>query len=257
MAVDLGDDDVRVAVVVAATLAVALPLALYQWLGAGAVLAYSAVATGLLAVAVVALSLQRAERVDGHASPADRPPRSALSKLGTAVAEGDEVRVRLRNAGAGTVRRLYLVSEVTAPASIELAPGRVTMVDVEGGGVDLPPGSGYRTFAGEVRIRVPDREPEARPFREVARLLSAEGVETVRLELAVEVVDAGDAVGYVVEIADQELALAPPAVDGEGRTAPRPTTVEEAIEYPFSTAQDVNQEPWEWAARGQSTPGGE
>lgn len=265
---DLTTDGLHPALLAIVGLVIAFPMVLFLVIGAAGVQVFSVIVTSLLTLALVVLYFQQYSILDRQTALMSRDYQSVLTKYGTAIADGDEVRVRLKNSGRGKVRRLFLKSEIVSPTgNLQLGYGRVTMKGVDDGSIEIPPESDIQDYVGQVRFRVlnhaeydPDRWFQ---FSNISRMLSGCGIDTVRLKLSLEVIDEGivdDEFSQTIEIVDQELSLQPPTTrvtNGEETTVPRSTSVEDGIESRYSSTQDLNRRRWDESAHRRTESGRE
>lgn len=254
------------ALLLAVGLVIAFPIVLFGAIGSAGVQVFSVIVTSLLTLALVVLYFQQYSILDRQTALMSRDYQSVLTKYGTAVADDDEVRVRLKNSGRGKVRRLFLKSEIASETgTLELGYGRVTMKNADDGSIEIPPESDVHDYVGQVRFRVlnhPEYDPDRWfQFSHISRMLSGRGVESVRLKLSLEVIDEGivdDEFSQTIDIVDQVLSLDPPksrVIDGEETTVARSTSVEDAIGSRYSSTQDLNRRRWDESAHSRSDNG--
>lgn len=251
--IDLADEDVRQVLVAVIGFIIAFPILLFQLAGPAAVQVFSVITSSILTLGLVLLYFQQYSILDKQTTLMHRDYQSAIAQRQSVVADGDNIRVKLKNSGRGKVRRLFLKSEITSETGdLELDYGRVRMRSTRDGSFEIPAKSEFQDYEGKVNFRwlnADNTDPD-RPFSFslISQRLAAQGIETVRLKLTIEVIDEGvieDEFSYTINIVDQELKLnTPEVVEGE-RQRPSATSVEDGIDPEFSSSQELNRYRWD------------
>lgn len=237
-------------IIVIALLIISLPVILFLIVGSIGIEIFAVITTSLLTLALVVLYFQQFEILDKQTELMHRDYQSALVKRGKVVADEDDVRIKLKNAGRGKVRNLFLKCEVTSDTgNVEVNHGRIPMKSVRDGIREVPPESDWEHYKAEVRFRIPsiDTTDDERgfPFKMLAKQLSHEGIDTVELKLTIEVIDEGimdDAFSYSKVIAEQVIDIPGPVtqeIGGDEVTRHVSTSLEDTLGSKYSSKQDI------------------
>jgi len=252
----LEDEEFQDWVLRVAGLLIVLPVLLFLTVGQTGIEVFSAIATSLLSLALVVLYFQQSSLLEKQTELLHRDYQSTLGIHGQSVADEDEITVKLKNAGRGKIRRIYLKSEIVSDTGdLDVVFGRVPMKNIENGSLELAPDSDYEKFSGKTTFRILSLEnfENDRPFsfKMVSRLLSQRGISSCTLKLTLQVVDEGvidDQFSYEVDLAEQELYFDGAQTverDGEEKERHQATSVEDGIESDYSSTQDINRMSWE------------
>lgn len=259
----LEDEDFQETIILIAGAIVLLPIILYFFFGGVGVEIFSIIATSLLTLALVVLYFQQSTILDKQTELLHRDYQSALVKRGTTVADDDTIRFKMRNAGRGKVRNMFLKCELTSDTgAVDVDYGRVRVQSVEDSSNEIQPDSEWKDYEAEVRFRIPSIETtddeRGFPFKMLIKQLSHEGINSMTLKLSIEVIDEGIVEGdfsYTNTIAEQEIEVPEPVtkeIDGEERTRHVSMSLEEVLGSNYSSSRDINPVSQEEMAEGST-----
>lgn len=245
------DENLQNIIIVVAGAIIILPIVLYFCFGGLGVEIFSIIVTSLLTLSLVVLYFQQSRILDKQTELMHRDYQSALVKRGDVIADDDTVRFKMRNAGRGKVRKMFLKCEVVSDTgNVDVEYGRVPIQSVEDGSHEIAPESEWKDYEAEVRFRIPSiqttEDERAFPFKMLTKQLSHEGIDSLTLKLTIEVIDEGIVEGnfsYINSIAEQEIEVSGPVteeIDGEERTRHLSTSLEESLGSNYSSSRDIN-----------------
>lgn len=247
----LEDEEFQETIIAIAGVIFILPIILYFFYGRIGIEIFSIIVTSLLTLALVVLYFQQFAILDKQTELMHRDYQSALVKRGSVIADDDTARFKIRNAGRGKVRNMFLKSEITSDTGdVDVVHGRVPIQSVEGGSREIEPESEWENYEAEVRFRIPSIETtdddRGFPFKMLTKQLSHEGIDTITLKLTIEVIDEGiieSDFSYTNTIAEQTIEVPGPVteeIDGEERIRHVSTSLEESIGSKYSSSRDIN-----------------
>lgn len=201
-------------IAVAALAVIAAPVILFTLYGNEGLQAASIITSGLLSLTLIVLYFQQYNLLDRQTELMKQEFETSLAIRGLVYADEDEIYVDLRNVGRGTIRYVYLRSElISDTGSLTVKPARYQLSAVEDDTRSLPGFCEAREFKGEVKMTVEDPENDREnryPFRFVSGKLVDEGIVEGTIRLTLETVDetqqSDEDYGEFV-IAEQEIDL--------------------------------------------------
>lgn len=233
MRLQLEDDQVKQAIILAIVLIIVVPISLFLSYGIGAVEVISVISSSLLSLGLVILYFRQQSTMEKQTKLMNREYISNLHFAPSALADGDELIFELKNTGRGKVRHIQMESEIDdIPGSVEIEAGETSLSNYENGDFELEPNSGYKRYSGKPKFINPRiAEDRELPFKFASSPLSSEDIDKCRLKVHLKVTDESLESPHTFEIANQEIGIG--------------GTIEEGIEHEYSSSQDINKKSFE------------
>ena len=264
----LGDEEFQEIIILIGGAIIILPMIIYFFYGRIGIEIFSVIVTSLLTFALVILYFQQYRILGKQTKLMHRDYASALVKKGSIIANDDTVQIKIRNAGQGKIRRMYLKCEITSDTGdVDTGYGRVPIQSVEDGSPEVEPESEWKDYEAEVRFRIPSikntDDDRGFPFKMLTHKISQEGIDSIVLKLTIEVIDEAIIEGdfsYTNNIAEQEVEVPGPVtqeIDDEEQTRHVSTSLEDSLgSDTYSSSRDINTTSLEELALAEELVGG-
>ena len=173
----------------------------------------SIVIPGFLSLLLVFLYFQQYRLLDRQTSFMEREYSSTIARRGQIFADGDTVYLSLRNTGRGTVRYIFLRSEVVDDIEkVENSAGYYQLRTVDGDRRSLSGHSNIEHFEGQVQIGGHNNQGEEihKRFEHFSSDLARAGIGKCTVRLTLEIIDETDQAYESPEefqIAEQKMEL--------------------------------------------------